>query len=53
MVKAAVELVIVDSGATDASSYNKRKSHRRPVACGHRNPLIMSVRNPALKDSSV
>jgi hypothetical protein len=31
MVKAAVELVIVDSGATDASSYYKRKRHRRPV----------------------
>jgi len=31
MVKAAVELVIVDLRATDASSYNKRKRHGRPV----------------------
>jgi hypothetical protein len=31
MVKGAVELVIVECGATDASSYNKRKRHGRPV----------------------
>jgi hypothetical protein len=30
MVKAAVELVIVDSGATDASSYNKAQAPSSP-----------------------
>lgn len=53
MVKAAVELVIVDFALPTRHLITSASAMVAQLACGNRNPLIMPVRNPALKDSSV